>query len=1192
MDTPMQLGSVGKKDLLDWATLMGGRPVNRVEDLKDGVVLVRILLQVFPRIAQMRRLKFKATPRGEWERRENWESVEAALEELRVPPKLVDAEGVQAGRFKACYSALVLTYFLFNLARDPDFSADFMHPVDGRLAAFLQSPRSLECLARGGALDGPGSSRGGSPNPLDGSFASSATHAAHGAPPPAPPLRPLTDYDGRPAMAPPEPIAPRAPPLDDALSFGPWSAAAGPPPPPPPPPGAAALRTPSRRPSPPAGATGSRPHLGRPDPAPGPAPAPPSPPTPPAPPPPRPRPRWGAPSGPGPARRPRGRSASPPGAAPAAAPPGPTPPRRSCGAVRARLRRRARPRGAPPPRRAASAERAPASVAALQETVLRLEEELGEARYERDAARRAARFAAEHARAQVEAAVRAEREERARLEAQHDFNLQNERIAWHHRLAAELRGLHRALLADALRPLPAGEAALSELSSPPRDEADAEVRGVMRARRAARQSEGTAATLSDDEGGGGRPGGGGLGLGLGLGLGGGPGAELANTVHQLQTLHGRQVDALERANAALRSQVEELQGRVGEEARMRGGLAAEVAARDARLYALLEGAPAASGPNAADGAAAAATGDASARYAQLTPLERRLVLEVRRLRSAAEEERESGRRRAAAAAAAASAASAAERDAPSGELGEPGAAAAAGPVDDAEAAELLERLRRGHERQQGGAGPCAACGAQECVAEAASSFVWRLACREAALRERVERSAARAAAAVREARAARGAYLEARSKSEAAVASARREAREAVDRLREEHLLEAAGRHARIEAAEARAASLESELRSARADAAWLREAALAADEARFSALAGRVRSLGEEAARLRLRDEAHGRLEQVLRRALNAAEALLAMGPGGGGPDAAARGAITAQRHALLQESVAITQKLEALEGRRGGTRESGGDAGKDGDGPAPSEGALIKEAVAGARAELSRALASAERARERERDAREEAVQMRAALREAEAAERAARDSADRNARRAAEAEEARRAAEERAAAAEWPEPTLESLLEGRHRPRPEEGRRHRSRGSRGTAPAPAPARPAPTPAAPLPSTRSPPGAPPPPPPPPAGARGAPGAASPLPFLDEVKAAVESRRSHADAGRPAPPSPTRPRTPGRYGTTSSRSLLRAEAGSPGGASEGGLSAADELAERLSARRLRVAPGSSGEESDEEAGP
>ena len=41
-------------------------------------------------------------------------------------------------------------YFLQHLAESTDFAVYFAHPIDDRLAEFLQSPSAVECLERGG----------------------------------------------------------------------------------------------------------------------------------------------------------------------------------------------------------------------------------------------------------------------------------------------------------------------------------------------------------------------------------------------------------------------------------------------------------------------------------------------------------------------------------------------------------------------------------------------------------------------------------------------------------------------------------------------------------------------------------------------------------------------------------------------------------------------------------------------------------------------------------------------------------------------------------------------------------------------------------------------------------------------------------------------------------------------------------
>lgn len=46
-----------------------------------------------------------------------------------------------------------MLFFLYNLARYHEFSVQLSHPLDLKLSAFLQSPASAQCLARGGGLD-------------------------------------------------------------------------------------------------------------------------------------------------------------------------------------------------------------------------------------------------------------------------------------------------------------------------------------------------------------------------------------------------------------------------------------------------------------------------------------------------------------------------------------------------------------------------------------------------------------------------------------------------------------------------------------------------------------------------------------------------------------------------------------------------------------------------------------------------------------------------------------------------------------------------------------------------------------------------------------------------------------------------------------------------------------------------------
>lgn len=103
---------------------------------------------------------FQPSPKGEADVTVNWDVIKSAMVELKLPLEVCDRKAIQAARFKQCFTFLVMLYFLQNLSENHDFSVDFAHPIDGKLAKFLQSTASVQCLARGGGLnldDIPGS---------------------------------------------------------------------------------------------------------------------------------------------------------------------------------------------------------------------------------------------------------------------------------------------------------------------------------------------------------------------------------------------------------------------------------------------------------------------------------------------------------------------------------------------------------------------------------------------------------------------------------------------------------------------------------------------------------------------------------------------------------------------------------------------------------------------------------------------------------------------------------------------------------------------------------------------------------------------------------------------------------------------------------------------------------------------------
>eukprot|EP00899_Mesostigma_viride_P010430 jgi/Mesvir1/19389/Mv10424-RA.1 len=148
---------VGKRELIEWAASTSGRrgTFRRFQDLGDGSVLLCLFRAIWPRAVE----PYQGTGGiqlhpcvTEFEAKANWDALKRLFAELRLPAHVYDPRGVRAGSFRSCYSLLAMCYFLYHLSRAHDFTADFAHPVDPKLASFLQSSRSVESLAKGGGL--------------------------------------------------------------------------------------------------------------------------------------------------------------------------------------------------------------------------------------------------------------------------------------------------------------------------------------------------------------------------------------------------------------------------------------------------------------------------------------------------------------------------------------------------------------------------------------------------------------------------------------------------------------------------------------------------------------------------------------------------------------------------------------------------------------------------------------------------------------------------------------------------------------------------------------------------------------------------------------------------------------------------------------------------------------------------------
>ncbi len=176
---------IGKKELLLWATEVTGTMCNKFEDLRDGVIIVKLISSIWPRAVDPRNSrKMKAAPQLDWELKRNWDTIKEIMTEIRLPVQLVDRAAIQQGRFRACYNLLVMLFFMMSLTKHREFSVDFAHPIDPRLSAFLQSNASIDALSRCGALSVQPSDTDEGDDGLRDSVASSRSGAAQVSPGP------------------------------------------------------------------------------------------------------------------------------------------------------------------------------------------------------------------------------------------------------------------------------------------------------------------------------------------------------------------------------------------------------------------------------------------------------------------------------------------------------------------------------------------------------------------------------------------------------------------------------------------------------------------------------------------------------------------------------------------------------------------------------------------------------------------------------------------------------------------------------------------------------------------------------------------------------------------------------------------------------------------------------------------------
>lgn len=142
---------IGKKELFSFAERHSDQKVRDYTALGDGAVLMHILNKIFPLYAV-----HPAPPQTHsitQRTLHNWEVIYRLCAKLSIPLCLLNPSCIASNQEHRGFSALALLFFLFNLSKRPEYSADFAEDVPEELIQYLQSLDSFATLFIGEALD-------------------------------------------------------------------------------------------------------------------------------------------------------------------------------------------------------------------------------------------------------------------------------------------------------------------------------------------------------------------------------------------------------------------------------------------------------------------------------------------------------------------------------------------------------------------------------------------------------------------------------------------------------------------------------------------------------------------------------------------------------------------------------------------------------------------------------------------------------------------------------------------------------------------------------------------------------------------------------------------------------------------------------------------------------------------------------
>ena len=141
---------VGRKELFGFVERHAGRRLKEYSDLSDGSVLCALFSKVFPKCKVP--VVTKETHSSSQMAHHNWSALASRFRKLGIPLTLIDRRGIEDNEASKGFSAIVLLYFLYNVTRQKDFTAEFVIDVPQELTDFLQSVESVRALVLGGAL--------------------------------------------------------------------------------------------------------------------------------------------------------------------------------------------------------------------------------------------------------------------------------------------------------------------------------------------------------------------------------------------------------------------------------------------------------------------------------------------------------------------------------------------------------------------------------------------------------------------------------------------------------------------------------------------------------------------------------------------------------------------------------------------------------------------------------------------------------------------------------------------------------------------------------------------------------------------------------------------------------------------------------------------------------------------------------